>query len=354
MKQGKPIPASTWLPKVIDQVRNPPQLIRVGPLTAALGGGLAPCQEFALGGASETGKSLLVLNAALDALKSGAVVVLADLENGRTRLTARFFDLMGISLSAVARRPTGSSTKTERAVGELWRRFFVVEPRDVDELVESVATVRRKAGRNHHLLVIVDSLQKLVPFKRDRRGDIDEACIRIERMKHDERCAVILVSEVGRSASNGDDPFKESTEIKYSADVAASLSKSRLRIVKDRDGRCRRKSFSVRLRYPTFEFTSTGEAAPSVDPAAALRMAVLAFVRDAPAPVTAIEVRIGVGKREEDVRDALKGLVDDGELRRDKQGRTERFSASQLPGASGKSTSTPSGACKAPRGERRT
>lgn len=244
-----------WLPAATARLLEPRRTFSSGfeALDHALGGGFRAGQAITVGGAAGKGKSLLVLNLAWR-LSPRVPVVLLDFENGDERLAERLHALAGC-------RP-GEGDAVARARFRLRRdRLFLIDPdtiRDAHDLEGACADLRLDHSAGPCVL-IVDSLHKLPPLAVDRRSAVDDWCRTIEKLRHAYRLTIISTAEIARNAG-GDDPFKESSEVKYTHDVATVITgdpekrRGALKFVKHRDT-APPASLSFRIDYPRIVLT---------------------------------------------------------------------------------------------------
>jgi replicative DNA helicase len=244
---------------------TPPQLYPVGAGELArldIGPGLVSL----IGGAPGTGKTGLVMQCVLDALRltPSLRVVVCNVEMPPAVLLERqLARLSGVDLSLIRHRRLGADhaerigqgLATLEALGD--RLCFVRSP----FTLENVAATADAFGAG---LIVLDYLQRIAPPGEhgDKRGSVN-ATMDFLRQFADAGTAIVAVAAVGRTKDSrgrssydagglGLASFKESGELEYGADSAFLLCPDakggdgvRLRCLKDRNGEPR----DVALRF---------------------------------------------------------------------------------------------------------
>jgi KaiC/GvpD/RAD55 family RecA-like ATPase len=211
-------------------------------LDAALGGGLVVPSLNLLGAAPKSGKSTFAQMVAERVVEQGGVVYYLDLENGRRRFLRRqLCRRAGLGAkqvaSALAEHRRGSAAPAEMvarwAAAKAWVRetlgkgLFVEFTRPSD-LRARVAAARGVAG-DRPVLVVIDSLQKLLQNLEDRRAEVDKLTRLFEQLRYEYEVTFLVVSEIKRDKDGTYRPheaaFKESGGLEYSADLALTLTR---------------------------------------------------------------------------------------------------------------------------------
>ncbi len=262
-------PLTSWIDTVLTNIASGPRAFSTGipQLDEVLGGGVSDGQGLVIGGPSESGKSLFVQNIIYKIRALSVPAAYIDFENGRLRLLDRFFSMAGFS-RLVDRLPTLNDASERKALKAAKRKvvcrsggaLYCPEPRVVrsqEQIAAFFGELRARHPRGH-LLVVIDSLHKLPSPSNDRRSAIDDWCFFLEEQRRKHNLTLIITAELARNHSP-EDPFKESTEIKYSNDIALVISGTdnakagTLRLVKDRDNNLTQRDYSAQVVYPWVE-----------------------------------------------------------------------------------------------------
>jgi len=208
-------------------------------LDARLGGGLPKPSLVVVGAGPKASKSTLTQKVVEHHVNSGGVAYVLDLENGPARFLRRTLCRRArLGPSQVAAALAGRGAFSSRDEVERWhaaKAWFDalgdrlhVEFRPPGDLVARLEDVRR-AAKDRPLLVAIDSLQKVpVPDMANRRAGTDEWLRLFERLRYDLDAVFWVVSEIRRGREGyrpGEDSFKESGSIEYSADLAMTLDR---------------------------------------------------------------------------------------------------------------------------------
>jgi replicative DNA helicase len=280
---------------------TPPPLYPVG------GGELArleigPGLVSLIGGAPGTGKTALVMQCVLDALRLTPTlrVVVCNVEMSPAVLLERqLARLSGIDLSLIRhRRLTAEHAEriaqglaTLEALGD--RLGFVRSPFTLENVAASVDAFG--AG-----LIVLDYLQRIAPPGEhgDKRGSVN-ATMDFLRQFADAEAAILAVAAVGRTKDSrgrssydagglGLASFKESGELEYGADSAYLLCPDArggdgvaLRCLKDRNGEPR--DVALRFTRRLQRFDSPPAEKPSADQAKVQSALAAAWERTPPA-----------------------------------------------------------------------
>jgi replicative DNA helicase len=261
---------------------TPPQLYPVGTGELArleIGPGLVSL----IGGAPGTGKTALVMQGVLDALRLTPTlrVVVCNVEMSPAVLLERqLARLSGVDLSLIRHRRLGADhadridlgLATLDTVAE--RLCFVRSPFTLANVAASVDAFG--AG-----LIVLDYLQRIAPPGEhgDKRGSVN-ATMDFLRQFADAGAAILAVAAVGRTKDGkgrssydanglGLASFKESGELEYGADSAYLLCPDakggdgvRLRCLKDRNGEPRDVALRFNRRLQRFDTVSASAPKP--------------------------------------------------------------------------------------------
>jgi replicative DNA helicase len=207
-------------------------------LDARLGGGLPRPSLVVLGAGPKASKSTLTQKVVEHHVNSGGVAYVLDLENGPARFLRRTLCRRArLAPSQVAAALADRGAFSSRDEVERWqaakawfcslgdRLHVEFRPGDLAARLEDV----HRAAKDRPLLVVIDSLQKLpVPDMANRRAGTDEWLRLFERLRYDLDAVFWVVSEIRRGREGyrpGEDSFKESGSIEYSADLAMTMDR---------------------------------------------------------------------------------------------------------------------------------
>ena len=315
-------------------------------------------QAVTIGGASNVGKSLIMLNLAWK-LSTRIPVVLLDFENGSVRTAARLLALAGFKF-ANEDVPIMEGHGAAIARARLAHRgaLYLVDPdavRGAPDLEAICQRVRSKC-RAGPAVLIVDSLHKLPPAAGNKRDSVDEWCRCLERLRLKYDVTILVTSEVGRNAK-GDDPFKESTEIKYASDVALTVEgnpsrdSGQLVMRKHRDGVCTKIGF--RIEYPRVVLAEGEPHGPDrgVDPLAGAQRQVRELLASRPALLRE-EIKKDAGGQRQRIVSAINAGLETGEFVEDAERRISLavpFRSAAFPGRASP-RSRPAGSLRGPAG----
>ena len=166
----------------------------------------------------KVGKSTFVLQVASEVAAQGPGVIYYDFENGRYNLMAReACRKFGIKYRAQLLNDAvlwSDIADKISSMSDAYKNFAIITDRrlSIDRIRSHVLNMRRTIEQEH-ILIVIDSLQKL-PMKdlRDRRAAIDGWLRDFEELKaEDPNLTILMVSELSRE---GQKP-KESGDIEY-------------------------------------------------------------------------------------------------------------------------------------------
>jgi replicative DNA helicase len=166
----------------------------------------------------KVGKSTFVLQVASEVAAQGPGVIYYDFENGRYNLMAReACRKFGIKYRAQLLNDVvlwSDIADKINSMSNVYNNFAIITDRrlSIDRIRSHILNMRRTIEQEH-ILIVIDSLQKL-PMKdlRDRRAAIDRWLRDFEELKaEDPNLAILMVSELSRE---GQKP-KESGDIEY-------------------------------------------------------------------------------------------------------------------------------------------
>ncbi|WP_248353470.1 DnaB helicase C-terminal domain-containing protein [Anaeromyxobacter oryzae] len=211
-------------------------------LDAVLGGGLEVPSLNVIGAGPKAGKSTWAQLIAERHVAAGGFTYYLDLENGRRRHLRRILcrrAKLGPKQVVAALRDHRAGVFTSRAEYERWvaakewvretlgpRYWLECGPSDL----KARLTQARQVAGARKLLVVVDSLQKLLREPKERRIEIDNWLRLFEEIRYRFEATILVVSEIRRGREGyapGEDTFKESGSIEYSADLALTLDRPR-------------------------------------------------------------------------------------------------------------------------------
>jgi replicative DNA helicase len=220
-------------------------------LDQKLGGGFPIPSLVTLGAPPKSLKStfaqVFVTNAIVN---GGALVLFVDMENGRRGLLRRIAcRRAGLAPSQVKAALEGQ--KADRAAGvltpreevERWteakawvrdvlgpRLFVMNRSPSPAELKHYVTELRKRAGPDTPVVVVLDSLQKLDGDLSDRRAMVDEWTRKLEPLRDDFNLVILEISEItsnyrGEYGTN-ETALKESRGIAYAADIVMIMART--------------------------------------------------------------------------------------------------------------------------------
>jgi len=175
----------------------------------------------------KTGKSTLALQIASEIADEGAGVIYYDFENGRMNLMTR--DLCR-KYNIKYKDELFNNEFSEQQIEEITKtlknqdNFAIITDRklSVEKIRSQVFQMRKHTGQEH-ILIVVDSLQKL-PMKdlRERRAAVDQWLRDFEELKaEDPYLTILLISELSRAGQP-----KESGDIEYTGHFLLKLKKN--------------------------------------------------------------------------------------------------------------------------------
>ena len=228
------------------------------PLDKLLQGGLRPGDFVAVVGAAGGGKSALVGQIAIDAAKSGAVVMYASIEMPATEILARWLAREVFDLLKDDEKPTGDLGYSAILFGEdidekrlnaaysrlsdAAERVFVqqvVPGSTVDDLTKLVKAARemtRQAAPNAPFVLVVDPLQRFYASESGKRVGsalnavnaneterIGAVAQELKAMCDHEQIAVIVTSDTTKAAAGGYQSSSQSLRGSYQFNHLATL-----------------------------------------------------------------------------------------------------------------------------------
>ena len=207
--EGDPTPISEIVPDALEMIRKEEEAQGVPGIPTGfdklddLTGGWKDATLNIIAARTSQGKTALTLRTCLEAAKAGHPVLYVSLEMGRKQLTRRL-----IAQEAKVRGQPDSKyrpeerEKIERATERFQSLPFYIEDSGGMDAYDVMSEARRMKSSAGVELVAVDYHQNMKPLSgHDQRYEwIGESARLLKKLAKDEEIAVLLVSQVGRSA----------------------------------------------------------------------------------------------------------------------------------------------------------
>ncbi len=273
--------------RAINEISEAPKRIATGVQgwDLALKGGLLVPSLNILGAKPKCGKSTIMTYIADQAVQSGNIVYMVDMENGGNRIFRRIIAQKAkVAIDEFfAGEPLEKDIERVNAVtrelveGQLGQRLYLTVSRQFDDksLEERICYLAGQAQAiGKEMLLIIDSLQKLPMNLSDRRSGIDGWLRWMEAMRDKYQIAILCTSELKRPQEGQvykptEIAFKESGDVEYAADLAITLDRAsandhwiddapeqdpiKCSVVFNRDGPSGRLRSDLLLKYPFHE-----------------------------------------------------------------------------------------------------
>jgi len=209
------------------------------------------------------GKSTFVLNVILHQAMNGTPVILVDKENGLQRTRLRMLcNLGGLTSGAIEGNLMENEVEKYDKAKETLSKLPIyyldeLEPAKLEEYIQQAGPT----SKNDHVLVVVDSLNRLTRGGDAKREDIDMWITLFNNLKnkYDNRLTIIQIAEKAKSqyGSGSVRGAKDSAEIDYISELTLDLYPTKDRTgayvdcLKNRDGH----KGVITILEPNYPFT---------------------------------------------------------------------------------------------------